>query len=115
MFVSLLFMLEDLFYKSFLTIQCILSNKIKTTTLVDTCPTGFGFINKKFAEIVYTRLEIQLPCLTKLKPIQAFDGRAAWPKTHAIYFILSIENYNKSLALLLITSLGQHSMILYHP
>ena len=58
MFVSLLFLPEDLFYKSFFLIQCILGNKIKATTLVDTCATRFGFIDEKFAEIVCERLEI---------------------------------------------------------
>ena len=45
-------MLEDLFCESLLTIQYILGNKIKITTLVDTCATGFDFINEKFAEMV---------------------------------------------------------------
>ena len=68
---------EDLFCESPLTIQYTLGNKIKTTTLVDTCATGFGFIDEKFAEIVCKKLEIQSQHLTKLKPIQGFDGRAA--------------------------------------
>ena len=58
LFVSLLFMLENLFYKSFLTIECILCNKIKATILVDTCITRFCFINEKFVEIVYEKIEI---------------------------------------------------------
>ena len=94
---------EDLFCENPLTIQCTLGNKIKVTTLVDTCATGFGFIDEKFAEIVCERLEIQPQRLTKPKPIQGFDGRAARPVTHAIYFTLSVGNHTKSLALLLIT------------
>ena len=70
-------MLEDLFCERPLTIQCTLGNKIKATTLVDSCVTGFGFIDEKFAEIVCERLEIQSQHLTKPKPIQGFDGRAA--------------------------------------
>ena len=60
LFVSLLFMPEDLFCKSFLTIQCTLGNKIKATILINICAIEFNFIDKKFAEIVYKRLEIQL-------------------------------------------------------
>lgn len=51
-------MLKNLFCKSFLTIQDILGNKIKTTTLVDIHTTGFGSINEKFVKIVYKKLEI---------------------------------------------------------
>ena len=106
---------EDLFCKSLLTIQCTLGNKIKAITLVDTCATGFGFINEKFAEIVCERLEIQPQRLTKPKPIQGFDGRAARPVTHAIYPTLSVGNHIESLAPLLITKLRQYPMILGRP
>ena len=51
-------MLEDLFCKSSLTIQYTLGNKIKATTLINTCATGFSFIDKKFAEIVCKKLKI---------------------------------------------------------
>lgn len=94
-------MSENLFYESFLIIQYILGNKIKAITLVDIYATGFGFINKKFVEMVYKRLEIQPKYLTKPKFIQRFDGRAAKPITHTIYLILSMEKYIKSLASLL--------------
>ena len=62
-------MLEDLFCKSSFTIQCILGNKIKAITLVDTGAIRFGFIDEKFAEIVCKKLEIQPQCLTKTKSI----------------------------------------------
>ena len=106
---------EDLFYESPLTIQCTLGNKIKVTILVDTCATGFGYIDEKFAEIVCEKLEIQPQRLIKPKPIQGFDGRAAQPVTHAIYPTLSVGNHTESLAPLLITKLGQHPMILGRP
>ena len=106
---------RDLFCESPLTIQCTLGNKIKATTLVDTCATGFGFINEKFAEIVCERLEIQPQRLTKPKPIQGFDGRTARPMTYAIYPTLSVGNHTESLAPLLITKLGQHPIILGRP
>ena len=62
-------MLEDLFYKSSFTIKYILGNKIKAITLVDTYTIRFSFINKKFAKIVYKKLEIQVQCLSKPKLI----------------------------------------------
>ncbi len=61
---------KNLFYKNPLIIQCILGNKIKAAILVDTYAIGFGFIDKKFVEIVCKKLEIQYQCLTKPKPIQ---------------------------------------------
>ena len=79
-------MLEDLFCESFLTIQCISGNEIKTITSVDIYATGFDFIDEKFAETVCHILEIQPQRLTKLKPMQGFDGRAA--KSIFILFIL---------------------------
>ena len=51
-------MLEDLFCKSFLIIQCTLGNKIKIITLIDICATEFGFIDEEFVEIVCKKLEI---------------------------------------------------------
>ena len=103
---------KDLFCKSPLIIQCTLGNKIKAITLVNTYATGFGFIDEKFAVIICEKLEIQPQRLTKSKPIQGFDDRAAWPVTHTIYPTLSMRNHIKSLAPLLITKLGQHPMIL---
>lgn len=59
MFVFLLFMPEDLFYKSFLIIQYILGNKTKAIIFVDFCAIRFTFIKEKIVEIIYERLEIQ--------------------------------------------------------
>ena len=106
---------EDLFCESPLTIQYTLGNKIKATALVDICATRFGFIDEKFAEIVYEKLEIQPQRLTKSKPIQSLDDRAAQLLTHTINPTLSVGNYTKSLAFLLIPKLGQHPMIFGHP
>lgn len=60
LFVSLLFMLKNLFYESFLTIKYILGYKIKVKILVNILVTGFSFINEKFAKIICEKLEIQL-------------------------------------------------------
>ena len=57
-------------------------------------------------------LEIKSQCLIKPKQIQRFDGKAAKPITYAIYLTLTIDTHTKSLALLLITKLGNHSIIL---
>lgn len=72
---------KDLFCESFLTIHCILGNKIKRTTLVYTCVTGFGIIDEKFVEIICKKLEIQPQRLTK----QGFDSKATKPVTIIIY------------------------------
>lgn len=53
LFVSSLFIPDDLFYKSFFTVQCILGNKINAIILIDTCATRYSFIDEKFASIVY--------------------------------------------------------------
>ena len=60
-------MLKDLFYKSPFTIQYILGNKIMATILANTYVTGYGFIDKKFAEIVCQILEIESQYLIKPK------------------------------------------------
>ena len=83
--------------------------------MIDTCATGYGFIDEKFAEIVYQMLKIKPQRLTKPKPIQKFDGRATKPVTHTIYPTLSIGSHTKSLALLLITKLGHHPIIFGRP
>lgn len=69
LFISLLFLPEDLFYENLLIIQCILGNNINATTLIDTYAIRFNFINEKFARIIYKELEIQPQYLTKSKPI----------------------------------------------
>ena len=62
-------------------------------------------------EIVCQVLEIELQCLIKPKQIQGFDGKVAKPITHNIYLILTIGIYIESLVFLLVTKLGNHSMI----
>lgn len=49
----------SLFYKSFLIIQYILGDKIKTTILFNLSITRFRLIKKKFAKIVCQSFEIQ--------------------------------------------------------
>lgn len=52
MFISSSFMIEDLFSKSFLTVQCIRGNIINTLIFVDTCAIKYSFIDEKFADVV---------------------------------------------------------------
>ena len=103
---------KDFFCKISFTIQCTLGNKIRASTLSDTCATTYGFIDEEFAETVCQVLEIELQRLIKSKQIQGFDGRAAKLITHAIYLTLTIGTHTKSLASLFITKLGNHPMIL---
>ncbi len=103
---------KDLFYESPFTIQYILGNKIKATTLADTCATRYGFIDEEFAKTVYQILVIEPQHLIKPKQIQGFDGRAAKLITHAIYPTLTIDTHTESIAPLLITKLVNHPMIL---
>ena len=102
---------KDLFCESLFTIQCILGNRIRATTLADTCANGYSFIDEKFAEIVCQVLEIEPERLIKPKQIQGFDGRAAKPIIYAIYPTLTVGAHIESLAFLLITKLRNHSMI----
>ena len=60
---------KDLFCGSFSTIQCILGNKIRAITLVNTCTTGYGFIDEAFAKIVWQVLKIKPQRLIKPKQI----------------------------------------------
>ncbi len=56
---------KDLFSESPFTIQCTLGNKIKATTLADTCATGYSFIDEEFVETVCQVLEIEPQRLIK--------------------------------------------------
>ena len=60
---------KDVFCKSYFTIQYILENKIKATTLADTYSIRYGFINEKFVEIICQILEIKPQRLIKIKKI----------------------------------------------
>ena len=55
---------KDLFCMIIFTVQYILRNKINAVILVDTYATRFGFIDKKFIEIISQMLEIKPQCLT---------------------------------------------------
>lgn len=52
-------MSENLFYKSFFIIQYILGNKINAIILVNIYTIRYGFINKKFSEVIYQMFKIK--------------------------------------------------------
>lgn len=67
-------MLKNLFYESFFIIQYTPENKIKATTLVNTCATRYGFINEEFIETICQVLKIEPQYLIKPKQLQRFDS-----------------------------------------
>ena len=90
-------------------------NEIKTTFLLDTRATGIAFIDLAMARHVCDVLKISFIQLAKPKPIKEFDGKPALPITYTIYPTLTVQGHTKSLALFLITKLGQHPLILGKP
>lgn len=107
----------DLFTDEALVVSCSLGNKneIETVTLLDTGATGVAFIDKAMARHVCDVLQISFIQLAKPKPIKGFDGRPAPPITHAIYPTLTVQGHTESLAPMLVTTLGQHPLILGKP
>ena len=108
---------DDLFTNKALVVSCTLGNRgqIQTCFLLDTGATGIMFIDKKMVHHVCHVLQISLISLAKLKLLKKFDGRSAQPITHAIYLILNVQGHSKLLAPMLVTSLGQHPIILEKP
>ena len=107
----------DLFTDEALVIPCTLGNssKISTHSLLDTGATGVAFIDEAMARHVCNVLKISILPLTKPKPLKGFDGKPARPITHAIYPTLTVKGHSELLASMLITSLGQHPIILGKP
>ena len=100
-----------------LVTECILSSAAKTfrplKALVNTGATGYGFIDEKVAQQVCTALGIEPLPLLKPKPIRGYDGQfSKRPITHAIYPSLKVQDHTERTAPLLITTLGQHPVIL---
>ena len=107
----------DLFTNEALVIPCILGNisEISTHFLLDTGATRVAFIDEAIARHVCNVLKISILPLAKPKPLKGFDGKPARPITHAIYPTLSVQGHSELLALMLVTSLGQHPIILGEP
>ena len=104
----------DLFTDEAFMVACSLSkmNEIKITSLLDTGATGIAFIDLEIARHVCDVLKISFIQLAKPKPIREFNSKLALPITYVIYSTLTVQGPIESLALFLITKLGQHPLIL---
>ena len=107
----------NLFTDETFVIVCSLDrmNEIKTTSLLNTGATGIIFIDLAMTCHVCEVLQIFFIQLAKPKLIRGFDGKSAPPIIYAIYPTLTVQGHTKSLALFLITKLGQHLLILGKP
>jgi len=107
---------NDLFILKSLTTECVLSsNKISYSlkSLIDIEAADYLFIDELIAQNVCDHLQIKSLFLIKLKSIREFDDHYAKKLiTHAIYLNLTVQNYMKCFASMLITRLNQHQMIL---
>ena len=90
-------------------------NEISSHSLLDTGATGVAFIDETMARHVCDVLKISFLPLAKPKPLKGFDGKPSRPITHAIYPTLTVQGHSKLLAPMLVTSLGQHPIILGKP
>ena len=94
------------------TLESSSESEISTHSLLDTGATGVVFIDEAMARHVFNVLNISIFPLAKPKPLKGFDGKLARPITHAIYPTLTVQGHSKLLAPMLVTSLGQHPIIL---
>ena len=115
--ISLSLLPGNLFTNEALVIPCTLGNssEISTHSLLDTGATGVAFIDKAMARHVCNMLKISFLPLAKPKPLKGFDGKPARPITHTIYPTLTVQGHFELLAPMLVTSLGQHPIILGKP
>ena len=107
----------DLFTDEPLVIQCRQGNseEMKVMGLLDTGTTGHAFIDEATAREVCEKLEISPQRLTRPKPVKGFDGKRGKDITYAIYPTLTVQDNKETVAPLLITTLGQHKIILGKP
>ena len=112
-------LIDDLFVSESLITPCTLFNNNKRNTvkaLVDTGATEYAFIDEITAHIICENLEISPIPLLKLKSVKGFNEHLAKRLiTHAIYSDLTVQDHSELTALMLITSLRQHSVILEKP
>ena len=115
--ISLSFLPGDLFTDEALVVPCTLGSRaqIETRSLLDTGATGVAFIDESMARHVCNVLKVSFLPLAKPKPLKGFDGKPARPITHAIYPTLTVQGHSELLTPMLVTSLGQHSIILEKP
>ena len=83
--------------------------------LLDTGATGYAFIDEKAARLVCQKLNIAPIRLSYPRHVRCFNGEDAKPITHAIYPALTVQDHKEITAPLLITKIGEHSLILGLP
>ena len=107
----------DFFAEQALLATCTLgkNSEIKTTALLDTGATGYSFVDPSMVRRICDELLIEPIRLSKPKAIRGFDGKRAPDVTHAIYPTMTVQNHSKLTTPMLITKLGQHSIILGKP
>ena len=119
MIISLSSLPGDLFTDEALVIPCTLGNgsesEISTHFLLNTGATGVAFIDEAMARHISDVLKILFLPLAKPKPLKGFNEKPARPITHAIYPTLTVQSHSELLAPMLVTSLGQHPIILGKP
>ncbi len=101
-----------------MTVACTLGNvgrQLTFNALVDTGATGYSFIDEVIAQTVCDRLKIEPQRLVKPKPLKGFDGRPGKAITHAIYPAMTVHEHVETVTPMLITSLGNHPIILGKP
>ena len=110
---------DDSFASESLITPCTLFNNNKRNTvkaLIDTGATEYTFIDEMTAYIICEDLEISLIPLLKSKSVKGFDEHLIKrPITHAIYPGLTVQDHSELTALMLITPLRQHLIILEKP
>ena len=110
---------DDPFAPEPLVTPCTLFNNNKRNTvkaLVDTDATEYAFINEMTAHIICENLEISLISLLKSKSVKDFDEHLTKQLiTHAIYSGLTVQDHSELTALMLITPLRHHLIILEKP
>ena len=109
---------NDPFAQSPLVVQYTLLNrsyKNQLNALINTSAIGYAFIDELTAYTVYEQFLLTPIPLSKPKLIRGFDGRMVEPITHAIYPHLTVQDHHELTAPLLITTLGQHPIILGKP
>ena len=105
----------ELFTRRALLVACTLSSgnkKLVINVLLNTGYTGYAFINRGIARILYNRLDIEPQPFLKPKTITAFNDQPAEQITYSVYPCLEVASYRELTSLLLITNLGKYNIIL---
>ena len=116
---SSLSLIYDSFASESLVTPCTLFNNNKRNTvkaLINTDATEYTFIDETTTHIICESLKISFISLLKSKSVKDFDEYLAKRSiTHVIYSDLIVQDHSELTALMLITSLRQHLIILEKP